>query len=38
MPIVQGEVRDANGWLVMDEENGIIVPIFRKEWVLHGTT
>jgi CRISPR-associated protein Cas5t len=33
-----GEVRDANGWLVMDEENGVIVPIFRKEWVLHGTT
>ena len=33
-----GEVKDANGWLVMDEENGIIVPIFRKEWVLHGTT
>jgi CRISPR-associated protein Cas5t len=33
-----GEVRDANGWLVMDEENGITVPIFRKEWVLHGTT
>jgi CRISPR-associated protein Cas5t len=33
-----GEVRDASGWLVMDEENSIIVPIFRKEWVLHGTT
>jgi CRISPR-associated protein Cas5t len=33
-----GEVRDASRWLVMDEENGIIVPIFRKEWVLHGTT
>jgi len=33
-----GEVRDANGWLVMDEENGVIVPIFRREGVLHGTT
>jgi len=33
-----GEVRDANGWLVVDTETNVIVPIFRKEWVLHGTT
>jgi CRISPR-associated protein Cas5, Tneap subtype len=33
-----GEVRDANGWLAMDVENNTVVPIFRKEWVLHGTT
>jgi len=32
-----GEVRDANGWLVVDTESNVVVPIFRKEWVLHGT-
>ena len=33
-----GEVREANGWLVVDTESNVVVPIFRKEWVLHGTT
>jgi len=33
-----GEVRNANGWLVVDTESNVVVPIFRKEWVLHGTT
>jgi CRISPR-associated protein Cas5t len=32
-----GEVRNANGWLVVDTESNVVVPIFRKEWVLHGT-
>ena len=33
-----GEVRNANGWLVVDTERNVVVPIFRKEWVLHGIT
>jgi len=33
-----GEVRNANGWLVVDTESNVVVPIFRKEWVLHGIT
>lgn len=31
-----GEVEDGKGWLVKDTENGLVVPIYRKEWVLHG--
>lgn len=26
----------ADGWLIQDTEKGTIVPIYRKEWVLHG--
>jgi CRISPR-associated protein Cas5t len=32
-----GEVRDADSWLVLDTESNVVVPIFRKEWVLRGT-
>jgi len=33
-----GEARNANGWLVEDTERNVVVPIFRKEWVLYGIT
>ncbi|WP_427366526.1 CRISPR-associated protein Cas5 [Candidatus Caldatribacterium saccharofermentans] len=31
-----GNVRDGDGWLLEDTENGIVVPIFRRAWVLRG--
>jgi CRISPR-associated protein Cas5t len=32
------EIKDANSWLVMDVEINSVMPIFRKDWVSHGTT
>jgi CRISPR-associated protein Cas5t len=33
-----GEVRNADGWLAVDRENSNVATIFRKEWVLYGST
>jgi CRISPR-associated protein Cas5t len=30
------EIEDKDGWFVMDTEKNIIVPIFRKKWILYG--
>lgn len=29
-------IRQADGWLVRDRETGIVVPLYRQEWLLHG--
>jgi CRISPR-associated protein Cas5t len=31
-----GALRDAKGWLVRDTQSGLVLPLFRWEWVLHG--
>lgn len=30
------EIRQAAGWLFRDQETGIVVPLYRQEWLLHG--
>lgn len=30
------DVQDANGWLVRDGTEDIVMPLFRREWVLYG--
>lgn len=30
------ELRDSNGWLVQDIQDGTILVLYRKEWMLHG--
>jgi CRISPR-associated protein Cas5t len=27
---------DGSGWLVHDRRSGIVVPVYRQEWILHG--
>lgn len=29
-------IRQADGWLVRDRKTGIVVPLYRQEWLLHG--
>jgi CRISPR-associated protein Cas5t len=31
-----GEISGADGWLVRDTQSGVILPLFRREWILHG--